>query len=496
MCNPKSAGSQYYRCGCDTSEKRQLRRVNRKARSAVDNPLTPLSEKETPPPLPVDYTPTLNPRENITTLKSLYDEHYSDVHTSMLITKEIGKNTSLLAEEKAGFTHEDMQKNVDTLQSYENQIDDLKSKFSDKTLSQEKKDEYNAQIAELYEKRKQPYKDFVSNHEAMGQAYKEAIAEARGEPLGAERVGLTVSDHKDSYKRLAKKIEPRLDCFPESWVEASNSRNNLAPRESTRRSHYAQNTSVVTERRIIPYIFDKSNPPKPDEAHKYRKLTEEEVRSHVDPSIVSPVEDYYEKVGWTRYSELEHGKMKDDGTPPGPRWQLNIIQERDYSQSGEVYREKTLWMRKKPTPRSKANVSKSVKLSELTIPPVKRAGEEEAKRVTIHEFSHRMEDSIPRLGKLQGAFLRSRKKTDKMVSIYDEGKEEKAYDAGFQNLYSSKFYNDGDVHFEVMSTGMEGLFNKEDNTDGIFYSKKNPQMDTDFKDFVLGTVTTVKAGEM
>lgn len=494
MCNPKSS-SNYYRCDCDTSEKRQLRRVNRKARDLVVNPLTPVSLQEAPSAysLPFDYTPSADPHENIRNLQNLYEENKFDNPNAVLILKEIGNNVETLAEQRAGITSVELQAEADNVgealkeKNANNHSYDELSK-----MSEEERTEMWERATEIGKRYSAAEKAFNEKFEKMGLAYREIISEIRGEPMGAGEEGIVVSDAKPQYKALAKKMERRLDCFPQSWIAASNAAKNLAPRESKRRAHYASTIKVSTGRRIIPYVTSGNESFSPDEEHKFEELTPQQLK---DNNIeVHPGERYYQEVDWTHYSQWEHGKLQEDGTPPGPRWKLMTIKRREYRDGETHFVEETKWMRKKPPARN-ANAVKGTKLvSEITFPKVGKDGYGEftAKKTTIHEFAHRMEDCVPRLKHLEAAYIDSRKESDKKVRIYDDGRAEYAADAGFRELYSGKTYPDGSS--EVMSTGMEVLFTREDFRNGVFVSDKNPQMDTDFRDFVLGTIATVKTG--
>lgn len=106
-----------------------MRRVNRRARESVETTMGTLTLEK---PVParqthldgsgLDYEDSGDPRENLNKLNTLYDRkldpkdaasYYEEIekhqYNKMLIAKEMGYNVSLIAEERAGFTHQEIQ---------------------------------------------------------------------------------------------------------------------------------------------------------------------------------------------------------------------------------------------------------------------------------------------------------------------------------------------------------------------------------------------------
>lgn len=545
MCNAKTSANPY-RCDCDTSEKRQMRRVNRRQRDSVESRMSTLTiEKPTTPQREthlagaehMQYEDSGDPRENINRLFTLMELQNVDADYVKAM-KEVGHNVTLIAEEKSGVTQAEIQAAYDDYMEKDgikkeyrktvmagiykerNEIFNEYRAFKRENPDQEIPEELAKREKALEDRKKEAeevesrmFKDsitakreFEAKHEALGRGYRAAISEARNEEMGPDGPeGLNLHSLTRSKKRVAAEAAPHLDIYPRSWIEASNRKGNLIIRESTRRAHYLSSRSYQTKARIIPCSFMGDGEPPIDSAHEYRLLSKEEMQE-IAPHLADNGTKYYERTEWTEFSKYEHdrGSFDDDmkwqsyyekeGKPPGRGWQLKTVKKRvNYDlpyRDPNAYEDREVWMRKK---RRHMQAAEKVHVAEVTVPK----GEYHAGKIATlqHEFAHRMEASVSYLADAQRVYLESRTTNENgereaQVNLYGTYGQnaERAYPDNFRNTYTGKTYNGR--HFEVLSTGVEGLFSK---STGIYYSEKEGQteMDTDLRDFVLGSLTSL-----
>ena len=497
MCRGKNDGGSR-RCPCDTSEKRRLRRVNRGSLNKVSS--VKLAETDTPPVLESHikgYSPSSDHGENVQSLMSLYNQDGLSNKDKMEISVETGRELSRAAEQKAGVSEEEYAQIIKDRDAADKEVsvvvDDLVEKRGHlKNLEGEERDKaedewdrLNEKKKELQAKRNEMFTKANEAHVALGEAYTQAIGEARDEEMGVGKDGLTLSKTaKSNNKKAAKTLASSLTCYPRSWVERSNKYGlDLVPAFTRTRAHYQGMKLVASgNTRIVPTSFTDGEVPL-ELAHKYRELTHNETQEHLTGTgIAYPTEKYYEELNVTYHNGFYHGE-DENGDPITKGWKKTTIYRND-GFGGHTSQEQ--WIKTRRVQRQKTN--DKVAVSYISMPEY--AGE----NVARHEFAHRMEHVSPEISHLEKEYLYSRvSEGEKIVEIYDDDKEEVAYADKFNNAYTGKVYRDSTgedskQHYEIMSTGVEDIFAGTANQSII---AKGGRVDSDLKHFVLGTLTTV-----
>lgn len=177
----------------------------------------------------------------------------------------------------------------------------------------------------------------------------------------------------------------------------------------------------------------------------------------------------------------------------GKNWEEETYQANEYNNGKFTKVEKTRWKRLK---KNKQGVTTSIKTKRQdqlilnqgsdNLPETNNFVD---RRVALHEFAHRVEDTSPRVKALENAFIQRR------VTLPDGSYEkpfelypgENVYRDHFPDYYIGKTYPDRST--EVLSMGMETIFA---GTQGDYFSDKNPAVDTDYRNFIIGILASSK----
>lgn len=533
MCRSKDDGN-YYRCQCDSSENRQARRVNKKAMDAITSELimNPAQDRVMRThyvgEITLDdgqkYEPGNDPAQNALTLMNKYGDHgqytasweRSAQRTQEVeAIKEIGRNVSLMAEEKVGFATQDMEREWSNVCQNEDEARELVSKNID--LSRKHRPSYKEpwdteehaleyernekESTRLFQRASDAKDRFNKMHGQFGSALIQSISELREEEMGVPQEGLKFYVHKSTDTRAAQTLSKSIDCFPRSMIEASNKQgSNFRPVFSQHRPHYGAEVRVENKEGFRPRLTSFSRGEVPLEyAHQYveYKLTEDERRERQ-----LGLTDYqqYEEYSVTMYSSWEHGELQENGKPRGAGWQNVEVFQKDYS-TGE-YTSSMRWMRRRVIGRERQKGRKMI-LNELRVVDPKKAGEDNpmVRNVAIHEFTHRMEDLYPAMGRYENDFLQNRRAlnadgtSESLVPVFgeeDSDKHEIGYADSFAETYTGKVYGQSLRHFEILSTGNQSVFGQYDHK--YLYSKQSDghqKIDNELRDFTVGMMTTM-----
>lgn len=492
MCRSRDESGR--RCPCDTSAARQARRINARAMGSVATLQRPAKTPQKPQEAPSAPEPSKTPLETAHARleeirdkgKALREKYYASTSTADIgemneFAQEAGQAVADYAEVHAGVTHEEVETAYAEERASQERTREILRELRKSDPPQELWAQRNAEL----DREKEINERIKSGRIALGEGYRAALAISAGEEIGTGKDGITISDlatkrHKDAQRDLNEAV----DCYPVSWVEASNKRGDLLPRISTARAHY------VNARRVGTSILDNLCMVH-DEDYKHPRLvrlTEEELddieearEANGQPGLsIEQRMRLRRKVRTTYYKRYEHGPLDEKtGLPRGNGW------EHAEDEYGNAY------IVKRSMPR---NASKKVKrAAEITIPP---GTDRDHNATAVHEFAHRCEMTMPVIARMEGHFLDQRKGDgERLVAVSGGGsRSEMGYADSFAHSYSGRVYNGS--NFEIMSTGAEDLFGRNSGVQGTgdkgFMWNKEGKMDSNFRNFVLGTMSFVK----
>lgn len=352
---------------------------------------------------------------------------------------------------------------------------DVEALERDRRESYDKYDDITHRPGATLEERKEAYAEYVrardlhvdKNNEWARrlQEVKEPLLDQRTQALKGALESLGVKlwtpetgpalQVENTAKAVKKHMETALQYVPVEWVEGSNERTKLLPLriwESKRRAHY------VDARRV-----------------RKKEMTTD--------AWVAQRDDDYESMSLgdkLRYSKERPAGLKGhEGRELGPNewWYtaLDISYEPRRGYTHRTVEGHDFWVR----PKKGEYSSETVQRSEITIPPVWSPN---ATSTALHEFCHRSEVSVPRVGELGRAFLARRAKGEQATWL-GEGyrRDEKGVRDSFSNKYMGKEYSGS--YSEIVSMGMEELFTAR----GRFVGAAT---DDEYRDFIIGLLAT------
>lgn len=544
MCRDKSVRAE--RCACDTSEARQKRRLNAKARSSyaplvqtASGQMTSLSEetiKDAETPYSAEQI-----RSEIANLHDFGDNpdfRHSGSEKKMLEynkrLQNIGMGIEYLAENKYGAPqdHEIREKVratedrvLDEIAQVRADAQLLKNTYkeafmeADKQLSEvanrtthpiirERVEYWQEHCPEIYARREemglkqseaqQAIWDAGSKMNQVLEAKKE-LFEKRNEAVkqALEEVGVVFADPStlnvsaDSHKKADKSLRGALKYYPQEWIDNSNKNTNLELRikDSKGRAHYSGGSyqkKYVTHDTL--WVEQKPDGWKPDRRNRDddRYSETEPDGSYTDPKT-GVHHSAYGRAGQTSWVYRSYSYKTQEEKPKGRSWE-----KREYENyRGEV---ETVWRR----PNQRRTLSEVNVAAELTVTndQVVRVGTDKGFRVALHEFGHRVEATTPIVTNFSSGFLSERAGIisadgeavpEQLTSIYtDKSKIEYGYKDSFPNHYMGKIYR-GSVHKEILSMGMESLFA---GTQGGFAGIENFKPDPQYKRFIIGVLAS------
>lgn len=537
------------RCPSDTSEARQLRRNNSTARTAYSSLTAEPVESKALPVEPIEQVTAESVRADIAGLDELrIGFRGTCINKDIIQTaydkqlNAIGTGVWQLAEEKYGAPTDEELKNIHDekekslgdaadikkaelkaeLQTLYDREKELKSKLFEiasfathpdpsernklweeqapdtlKQLKTAQMEVFRAEIAvsnshrHIASETAQAVREGLEKRNA---AVKKALTEIGVEFANPDTLKFSEDSHKDAVKSLKKAIE----YFPQQWVDNSNAyhhQTELRVKRSKGRAHYSssrEQTKRTNGNKASIEVQPEGWKPDTDtlEGKEYFDMQGEKV--WVDPVSGQRQRAVYVPEGNRTWAKLHY----DYGASPKKGWEeveyaktTYSREERSWVKTGEratIYRKQklehvsTTWERK----------------AELTVSKdhIVRVGDDAGFRVAMHEFSHRVEHTTPRILGFEEAFLKRRAghlpqtnpsgEREELSEIY-AGKKEVGYADNFPTHYMGKVYEDS--YREILSMGMETLFA---GNNGGFVGMQGYKADPDYKKFILGVLAS------
>ena len=296
--------------------------------------------------------------------------------------------------------------------------------------------------------------------------YHKAISELR--PTGG-----TLQLTPATKKAAAAALQDGAQFFPSDWITASNEHGPLRAETSTARAHYVDGGLHMTRKQVLRQF-------KTLKADDFDPIAETNLRygyeADPDQSSVAP--------GRTRYIETIYDSkpyIEGQPKPRGRGWEVFTL-----ATTGDQYwRKPSTRMRSMPE-HGDAYVRTNKDVRGLADADPYRA-------ITVHELSHRMEASIPEIGRLERDFIVRRTTLadgtrERMVAVNGGKSREAGYADSFPEAYMGRKY-DGETSHELLSVGMESLFGGHT---GGFVGGGRYERDDECRSFVLGLLASVE----
>ena len=296
--------------------------------------------------------------------------------------------------------------------------------------------------------------------------------------------GGTLETSSKSDRKKNETLKQVAQFYPTEWLEQSNQNPvKLVVKNTNGRAHYthwAKTAKVSPLYKIMAY----DEPPKDmdsvitltadEEGHI--KYANEDLNINIDGYHYLPNETVYLMPQWEHPNPWTT-RYNPDGSPKGYGWKPYI-----HEHTGETAWRRVIRQRQSSVDKTSANI--------LVDRMVNRVNKVEGFDSAIHELAHRMEAvEVPFLKNVQKAFYERRTTNpdgspQPAVKLY-KGRKEYAVPDSFASDYMGKKYS-GDVHYEILSTGMEAIFGGE--YAGGLIGLKNKKPDKDMFNFIVGTL--------
>lgn len=295
--------------------------------------------------------------------------------------------------------------------------------------------------------------------------------------------GGNLKTNSKSDKSKTETLEYVAQFYPTEWLEQSNySPVELIVKKTNGRAHYTHwnKTAKVTPLYRLMY-YDSE----PEDMEGVIVITADEngnieyENKEIDLKIITyaaPNEKLYLAPQW-EYPNPWTTSYNADGSPKGYGWKTYV-----HPSTGATSWRRIIRQRKTSLDGSSATI-----LVDNTVNGVTNVrGFDSA----IHELAHRMEAvEIPFLKHVQKAFY-DRRTTNydgskqERIKLY-KGRKEYSIPDSFAADYMGKTYS-GNVHYELLSTGMEAIFGGE--YAGALIGLKNKKPDKEMRDFIVGLI--------
>lgn len=346
--------------------------------------------------------------------------------------------------------------------------------------------EFNAQAVAVNAAAAAAQRELAAEHARLAEATRVVLAETR--EFGGEAVF-----HEKTTKQAAAAFGEATAWFPSDWIAAHNQGDAVYARISTKRAHYARRSVVATKRRVragMVRVYGRgSQVPEDTMWRSYtvvNDLPEDEARAKVE-SV---------GFGWEPPRSGETKVVEEAWDVADTRWVSREERVNPPKPSGRGWEQYdtgdgVVWRR----PRTRMRLVELESAPELTTNErvaVNRAGSDTLS-VCLHEFSHRFEQVVPYIHRLEAEFLR-RRTTDPdtgerspLTRLY-AGRDEWARADGFASAYMGKEYDQ--EHTEILSMGMESVFAGQSGGGVGLYGHS---ADEEYTAFIVGLLATVRA---
>jgi hypothetical protein len=284
-----------------------------------------------------------------------------------------------------------------------------------------------------------------------------------------------------SHPMATRRVNEAAGVYPNDWVQMSNEYPvRLRAANSRGRAHYAHMAATPVKKEL------KDTTIRPEMADDELKSRDPSFGDFVDASPDAPSVDGYRDYSRTVY-EVARGSAKRtrSGKPYGPGWE-----QWTHPDDPTV----SVWRR----PQTRTDFDREgPATAELTASP--SAGPVPQGRVngfdvSVHEFSHRCEYTVPGITQAEHDFLDSRVDRTTSVRFKQKGMGRERYfpGGGFVSDYVAKDYSStnnpaqGRAPTEVMAVGMEALFGTR--RGGLVGAGSVNRSDDGHRNFVLGAL--------
>lgn len=393
MCRDTSTTNR--RCPCDTSEARQLRRINAGARGSYS---TLVQEKVEPKPLPVvvpvePYT-VRSVQSDIeefqklgATLREQRITYSSEIYLAYdKKLNQIGAGIEYLAEEKYGAPKDEELRQIvkDAEEKATKDADERKAvaaalvnklseerdemqadlhKIADRETHPSMKDRFaawDAHSPELHAAFKEKEREMLEANKTVWNSHrtitkeisaaKRELLEKRNEAMlsALKDVGVQFADPEsiefsdDSHKDAVKSLKKALTFYPQSWVDASNVKHAEVPlriKRSAGRAHYSANAGQKTfTTKTLAYVTEKPADWVPD---PHDKMDSEYIDMNGEDEWIDPKSGIVHTGGsWRdrnltgetkKWVSVTYEYKKTDTAPKGPDWEKVELYEQHYT---------------------------------------------------------------------------------------------------------------------------------------------------------------------
>jgi hypothetical protein len=295
--------------------------------------------------------------------------------------------------------------------------------------------------------------------------------------------GGSLKTSSKSDKTKTETLEYAAQFYPTEWLEQSNHNPvELIVKNTNGRAHYTHWSKTA---KVTPLYRLMYNDSEPEDMEGVIVVTADE-NGNVEyenkelgvnvRTYAAPNEKLYLAPQW-EYPNPWTTRYNQDGSPKGYGWQPY----KHHSTGATAWR-RIIRQRKSTVDSSSANI--------LVDNMVNGINNVRGFDSAIHELAHRMEAvEIPFLKHVQKAFYERRTTNNdgtkqNRTRLY-KGRNEYSITDSFAADYMGKTYS-GDIHYEILSTGMEAIFGGE--YAGGLIGLKSKKPDKDMRDLIIGII--------
>jgi hypothetical protein len=295
------------------------------------------------------------------------------------------------------------------------------------------------------------------------------------------KFGGDLKTHSKSDKEKTVTLQHVAQFYPTEWLEQSNQNPvELIVKNTNGRAHYTHWTKTAKVTPLYRLMYYDAEPEDMEgvivitaDENGNVAYENKEIGVNVN-TYAAPNEKLYVAPQW-EYPNPWTTRYNSDGSPKGYGWK-----EYKHPSTGATAWRRIIRQRQSTVDSSSANI--------LVDNMVNGVNNVRGFDSAIHELAHRVEAvEVPFLKHAQKAFYDRRTTNSdgtkqERVRLY-KGRKEYAVTDSFAADYMGKTYS-GDVHYEILSTGMEAIFGGE--YAGGLIGLKNKKPDKDMRDFIVG----------
>lgn len=342
------------------------------------------------------------------------------------------------------------------------------------------------QSAETYESQRKLTEEILQGRDPETLTVLKKVSDANLQAVKEVReIGGKVPSYRASIRsaHINELGETLQQTFPNDWVKASDEKGELVFARSTAssgRAHYQPVTEHPT-----PYTYRLEGTPDPRDS-RFDGWVEDKDENGAGTGVWRGV-----KRDWLDEKNARNLTKFNGDKPKGSGWTRGTVPLRDGSYG-------TGWVRDNPTDAKRVAQAGS-EAAEITVNTTDSLHDQ--KRATIHEFSHRVQDSVAHLPAMEKAYIAMRTTDENGVrhplKAYGAGdrvyarrltkNDEAVREDNWVTPYIGKEY-DGVEMTELLSVGSESVFSGSyGGLEGIGHAKKDPET----RNWILGAYATL-----